>query len=169
MSEIQPPPPICFGWKDIFFVFIRKRQRCLTRTRCPGFYASLTIDSLSSLNWRAFALFRSPFTFSVIRCDRETPSGADRTAAPLKDTFASVGFESYQCLTPNYTKMTAFASKMLCAFGATYLCQQAFLVMNINKSKRHRRLTSGHQNDIMKISEKTAQKLVPDVDSLVKA
>lgn len=86
---------------------------------------------------------------------------------PLKDKFTSVGFESfYQCLPPNYTKMTAFASKILCMFGTTYLCEQAFSVMNINKSKVRNRLTQGHLHDIMKIA--TAQKLVPDVDRLVK-
>lgn len=39
--------------------------------------------------------------------------------------------------------------------------------MNINKSKLGSQLTHTHLNDIMKIT--TAQKLVPDVDRLVKA
>ncbi|KAF7655805.1 hypothetical protein LDENG_00050520 [Lucifuga dentata] len=62
-------------------------------------------------------------------------------SAPLKDKFTSVGLELfYQCLVPNYTKMTAFASQILCMFGTTYLCEQAFSVMNINKSKLRNRL-----------------------------
>ena len=47
------------------------------------------------------------------------------------------------------------------------LCEQAFSVMNINKSKLRSQLTHRHLNDIMKIT--TAQKQVPDVDKLVKA
>lgn len=39
--------------------------------------------------------------------------------------------------------------------------------MNINKSKVRNRLTHGCLNDVMKNA--TAQKLVPDVDRLVKA
>ena len=62
--------------------------------------------------------------------------------------------------------LTAFAGKILCMFGTTYLCEQAFSVMNINKSKVRNRLTHGHLNDVMKIA--TAQKLSPDMDKLVK-
>ena len=51
-------------------------------------------------------------------------------------------------------------------FGTTYLCEQAFSVMNINKSKVRNRLTHGHLNDVRKIA--TAQKLSPDMDKLVK-
>ena len=61
--------------------------------------------------------------------------------------------------------LTAFAGKILCMFGTTYLCEQAFSVMNINKSKVRNRLTHGHLN-VMKIA--TAQKLSPDMDKLVK-
>lgn len=51
-------------------------------------------------------------------------------------------------------------------FGTTYLCEQAFSVMNINKSKVRNRMTNGHLNDVMKIA--TTQKLSPDMDKLVK-
>ena len=86
--------------------------------------------------------------------------------APLKDNYASVAIESfYQSLPPQYPMLTAFAGKILCMFGTTYLCEQAFSVMNINKSKVRNRLTHGHLN-VMKIA--TAQKLSPDMDKLVK-
>lgn len=117
-----------------------------------------------------FALFRSPFTINASDVPEELQMELIelQCSAPLKDKFASVDLKSfYQCLTPTYTNMTAFASKILCMFGTTYLCEQAFSVMNINKSKLRNRLTHGHLNDIMKIA--TAQKLVPDVDKLVKA
>ncbi|XP_060797901.1 general transcription factor II-I repeat domain-containing protein 2B-like [Neoarius graeffei] len=86
----------------------------------------------------------------------------------IKDKYASVGIQSfYQSLPPEYPIITAFAGKILCMFGTTYLCEQAFSVTNINKSKLRSRLTHGHLNDVMKIV--TAQSLSPNVDKLVKS
>ena len=119
---------------------------------------------------KEFTIFRSPFTINA----SDAPDKLQielielQCSAPLKDKFESDGLESfYQCLTPKYTNMTAFASKILCMFGTTYLCEQAFSVMNINKSKLRNRLTHEHLNDIMKIA--TAQKLAPDIDKMVKS
>ena len=61
-----------------------------------------------------------------------------------------------------------FASKILiilCIFGTIYLWEQAFSVLNINKSKLPSQMTDGHLNYIMKVT--TAQNLVPDVDKSV--
>lgn len=86
----------------------------------------------------------------------------------LKYKFKTVGLDSfYHYLGPMYPKMTDFVSKILGMFRTIYLCEQAFSLMNINKSKLGSQLTHTHLNDIMKIT--TAQKLVPDVDRLVKA
>lgn len=71
----------------------------------------------------------------------------------------------YQNLRPAFPRLSAFASKILSLFGTTYLCEQAFSVMNINKSNLCSRLTHRHLNDIMRVA--TTQNLVPDVDALV--
>ena len=108
-----------------------------------------------------FALFRSPFTIdaSVFPEAIQMELIELQCCAPLKDNYASVAIESfYQSLPPQYPMLTAFAGKILCMFGTTYLCEQAFSVMNINKSKVRTRLTHGHLN-VMKIA--TAQKLSP--------
>ena len=118
---------------------------------------------------KEFALFRSPFTIDA----SEVPETIQmelielQCCAPLMDNYASVAIDSfYQSLPPQYPMLTAFAGKILCMFGTTYLCEQAFSVMNINKSKVRNRLTHGHLNDVMKIA--IAQKLSPDMDKLVK-
>ncbi len=84
---------------------------------------------------------------------------------PLKDKFATVTVDLfYQNLRPTFPKMTCFASKILSMFGTTYLCDEAFSVMNINKSNLHSRLTHRHLNDIMRVAKAqklaSAQKLV---------
>ncbi len=116
-----------------------------------------------------FALFRSPFTTDT----SEVPEAMQmelielQCCALLKDKYASVAIEAfYQSLPPEYPIITAFAGKILCMFGTTYLCEQAFSVMNINKSKVRNRLTHRHLNDVMKIA--TAQNLSLDMDKLVK-
>ncbi len=86
----------------------------------------------------------------------------------FKDKFASAGLDTfYQYDLPGYPKLTALAAKALCMFGTTYLCEQAFSVMSINKTKLHARLTHKHLNDMMKLA--TAEDLMPDIDALVKA
>ena len=52
-------------------------------------------------------------------------------------------------------------------FGTTYLCEQVFSVMNLNKTKHRSRLTNTHLNDIVKCA--ATQDLTPDIDALVKA
>jgi len=52
-------------------------------------------------------------------------------------------------------------------FGATYLCEQVFSMMNINKTKLRSRIIHAHLNDILKVG--AAQDLTPDIDTLVKA
>ncbi|KAI7800955.1 putative general transcription factor II-I repeat domain-containing protein 2-like [Triplophysa rosa] len=117
---------------------------------------------------KEFSLFRSPFTASA----RDVPEELQLELIELqcntswKDKFATVTVDIfYQHLGPTFPKMTGFASKILSMFGTTYLCEQAFSVMNINKSNLRFRLTHRHLNDIMRVA--TAQKLVADVDTLI--
>lgn len=122
------------------------------------------------MNLRQNSVFRSPYTVNAsdlpadiqleiidLQCDSE-----------LKGKFASVGLDTfYQYLLPGYPKLTALAAKLLCMFGTTYLCEQAFSVMSINKTKLRSRLTHKHLNDILKLA--TAQDWTRNIDALVKA
>lgn len=117
-----------------------------------------------------FTIFRSPFTVqaSDVPVDIQLEIIDLQCDSQLKDKFASVGLDTfYKFLLPGYPKLTALAAKVLCMFGTTYICEQAFSVMNINKTKLRSRLTHKHLNDIMKLA--TAQDLTPNIDALVKA
>lgn len=86
----------------------------------------------------------------------------------LKGKFAAAGLDTfYQHLLPGYPNLTALAAKVLCMFGITYLCEQVFSVMNINKTKLRSRLTHKHLNDILKLA--ATQDVMPNIDALVKA
>lgn len=76
---------------------------------------------------------------------------------PLKEKFSTVGVDLfYRHLGLTFPKMTAFASKLLSMFGTTYLCEQAFSIMYVNKSNLLSRITHRHLIDITKIA--TVQK-----------
>ncbi|KAL3989177.1 hypothetical protein ACER0C_013495 [Sarotherodon galilaeus] len=75
------------------------------------------------------------------------------------------GFEGQICR--SYPNLTALAAKLLCMFRTTYLCEQVFSVMSINKTKLPSRLTHKHLNHILKLA--AAQDVKPDIDELVKA
>ncbi|XP_066941420.1 general transcription factor II-I repeat domain-containing protein 2B-like [Macrobrachium rosenbergii] len=117
-----------------------------------------------------FAFFRSPFTVkaSDMPADIQLEVIDLQCDSNMKQKFASVGLDTfYQYLLPGYPKLTSLAAKILSMFGTTYLCEKAFSVMNLNKTKHHSRLTNGHLNDIVKCV--ATQDLKPDIDVLVNA
>lgn len=49
-----------------------------------------------------------------------------------------------------YPKLTRHARKMICLFGSTYICEQTFSVMKMNKSKLRSRLTDENLENILR-------------------
>ncbi|XP_059845272.1 general transcription factor II-I repeat domain-containing protein 2-like [Hypanus sabinus] len=76
----------------------------------------------------------------------------------LNDFYASLGKEVF----PNLRRT---AQKMLALFGSTYLCEQVFSVMNINKACHRSKLTDQHLRSTLRIA---TTKLNPDFDALAK-
>lgn len=65
-----------------------------------------------------------------------------------------------------FPEMRTFAKKMLSLFGSTYLCEQTFSVVNLNKNRLRSKLSDSHLRDILPIS---ATSLKPDLASLLKS
>ncbi|MBN3271171.1 GTD2A protein, partial [Polyodon spathula] len=67
----------------------------------------------------------------------------------LKEKFSTVDVGAfYQYVGPNYPKLKSFAVRILATIGTTYVCEQLFSVMNVNKSKLHLQLTDAHLNSL---------------------
>ncbi|KAK0153162.1 General transcription factor II-I repeat domain-containing protein 2A [Merluccius polli] len=142
-------------------------------------YKDKIIELLQEFEWRfqvfgelekEFAFFRSPFTVkaSDMPADIQLEIIDLQCDYDMKQKFASVGIDTfYQYLFPGYPKLTSLAAKVLSMFGTTYLCEQAFSVMNINKTKHRSRISNAHLNDIVKCA--ATQDFKPDIDALVKA
>ena len=121
---------------------------------------------------KEFKVFSSPFTAKAsdlpsniqleiieLQCDLTLKSRFDEPKTGL-DTF-------YKYLVPRFPNLTALAAKVLCMFGTTYLCEQIFSVMTVNKTKLRSRLTNENLNSILKLAVNQGGK--PDIDALVKA
>nr|KAF6360084.1 hypothetical protein mMyoMyo1_011042 [Myotis myotis] len=76
----------------------------------------------------------------------------------LRDFYASLNEATF----PNIWRM---AQKILVLFGSTYVCEQTFSVMNINKAPHRSSLTDEHLRSILRIA---TTKLTPDFDALAK-
>ncbi|KAL3972518.1 protein YIPF1/2 [Sarotherodon galilaeus] len=76
----------------------------------------------------------------------------------LNDFYASLNDAAF----PNLRRK---AQMMLALFGSTFMCEQTFSVMNINKASHRSKLTDLHFRSILRIA---TTKLTPDFDVLAK-
>nr|CAH7716333.1 unnamed protein product [Callosobruchus chinensis] len=71
----------------------------------------------------------------------------------------------YKCLDKNkFPNIIDTAQQILCLFGSTYICEQTFSVLNLNKNDNRSMLTDAHLNDILRTA---TSKFVPKYDDLV--
>ena len=71
----------------------------------------------------------------------------------------------YKCLDKsNYPEIVENALKLVSVFGSSYICEQAFSIMNLNKSKLRSRLTDEHLHAIMRVANSG---LSPNMEQLV--
>lgn len=116
------------------------------------------------------SIFRNPFSVSADEVSEHLQLELIELQcnAVLKDKFSSLDLGSfYQYVGPKYPQINCLVSKIMSMFGSSYVCEQLFSVMNLNKSRLRSRLTDEHLNSIMKIA--TAQSIVPNIDVLVQA
>jgi len=64
-----------------------------------------------------------------------------------------------------FPKFRCIAHKMLILFGSTYVCEQTFCIMSINKAHHRCKLSSQHLGSILR---KTTTNLTPYFDALAK-
>uniref|UniRef100_A0A674NDA0 SPIN-DOC-like zinc-finger domain-containing protein n=1 Tax=Takifugu rubripes TaxID=31033 RepID=A0A674NDA0_TAKRU len=76
----------------------------------------------------------------------------------LNDFYASLSKAAFP-------RLRQTAQKILALFGSTYVCEQTFSIMNINKASHRSRLTDQHLRSILRIA---TTKLTPDFDVLAK-
>jgi len=84
----------------------------------------------------------------------------------LKSKYDAVGAAQFPCFIPDtMPHLRTQAAQMLSMFGSTYICEQLFSLMKMNKTSHRSRLTDEHLHSILRIS--SAQSLTPNIDEIL--
>jgi hAT family C-terminal dimerisation region len=116
-----------------------------------------------------FALLTVPFTIDIdiVPAEIQLELIDLQNDIVLKEQFR--GLELIQFFSSlrkdKFANLQTFAMKMFTLFASTYICEQTFSTMNLNKSKCRSQLTDANLTSIMRIATST---LVPDFGALVK-
>ena len=116
-----------------------------------------------------FNILSSPFTTEVDSAPENLQLELQDNQANnyLKGKFKSDSSPAfYNSLSDDlFPNLKNFAAKFLTLFGSTYICEQVFSCLKINKSKSRSLLTDTNLHDLMRIS---TRKLVPNFKRVVR-
>ncbi|XP_073346963.1 general transcription factor II-I repeat domain-containing protein 2-like [Pagrus major] len=120
-------------------------------------------------NATAFELFAQPFSVPVDAVSEELQMELLELQADsdLHSKFRELTLQDFYRRVPahRYAKIRKHAQVMLSLFGSTYVCEQAFSLLNLNKCKLRNALSDPHLSDILTLS---VSELEPDVERILK-
>jgi hypothetical protein len=119
-----------------------------------------------------FELFSSPFDINV----DDSPESYQmelielKASDSLKSKFQNMlpkdfYIHLHQYFPHSFQSLKRNAKQIISMFGSTYMCEQLFSAMKINKTKLTNRISDNHLNDRMKIMN--AKKLKPNIDVII--
>uniref|UniRef100_UPI0037E99D8B general transcription factor II-I repeat domain-containing protein 2-like n=1 Tax=Semicossyphus pulcher TaxID=241346 RepID=UPI0037E99D8B len=117
---------------------------------------------------KSFNLFQNPFSC----VPEEEPAEMQFELIDLQESSEARAayrdknlIEFYKGLSPStYPALRQHAIRMVSLFGSTYICEQTFSTMAINKSKLRSRLTDGHLHAVLRIA---TPEMEPDIRGIV--
>ncbi|XP_060786987.1 general transcription factor II-I repeat domain-containing protein 2-like [Neoarius graeffei] len=114
-----------------------------------------------------FDLLRSPFAVDV----EKAPANIQMELIELqcngtfRAKYDSVGSAQFPQFIPDMMpQLHLHGARMLCMFGSTYLREQLYSVIKMNKTTQRSHLTDAHLHSILRVS--TAQSLTPNINEL---
>lgn len=118
----------------------------------------------------AITLFAQPFSVQADTAPEELQMQLIELQCDswLKQKFDKVPLNEFYkfASSKKYPGIRKHAQKMLSLFGSTYICEQTFSILNLNKSRLRERLSDPHLLDVLRMS---VSQLQPDVDKLLHA
>ena len=141
-------------------------------------YADIVSKLLESFNRRfqqftalepQFILFATPFAVDAKQIPEEVQMELLdlQCDTVLKDKYTDVGIPDFYQYLPKdrFPNLLCAAYRILAMFGSTYVCEQFFSRMKINKTALRSRLTDEHLRATLRLA--TAHEFSPNIDSLV--
>eukprot|EP00079_Xenopus_tropicalis_P019879 XP_012810096.1 PREDICTED: general transcription factor II-I repeat domain-containing protein 2-like [Xenopus tropicalis] len=117
-----------------------------------------------------FDIFANPFTVDVNNVPHHLQMEIIelQSDSGLKSRFQDVEIEDFYPLLPpdSMPELRLHAARILSMFGSTYLCEQMFSIMNLNKNKHRSRITDDNLHAVLRVA--TAQEIKPNIDSLIR-
>ena len=118
-----------------------------------------------------FAFFATPFAVDAESTSEEVHMELLdlQCDTVLKQKYTDVGVPEFHTFLSRekYPKLLSAATEIMAMFGSTYVCEQFFSSMKINKSALRSRLTDEHLHATLRLA--TTRNFKPDVDFLVAA
>lgn len=117
---------------------------------------------------KEFALFISPFSYSAENADTNIQHELIELQCDsmLQSKYQEIGVPEFYKFLPShqFPEIKKFVARIMAMFGSTYICEQLFSIMKINKSSHRSRLTDEHLSALMKVT--AAQEITPEIDKL---
>lgn len=114
-----------------------------------------------------FLLFSEPFSINVenVREDLQLELIDLQCNTNLKTKFETVGIpELFKYLENNYPKLQKHFCYILSMFGSTYVCEQLFSLMKLNKSKSRNQISNLKLQSVLHLASRSS---CANIDSLV--